>query len=132
MYSEEITIGFHHGLQMNTEFASLSDEFLVKIFKCCLYPCLQVIIDVSRSIIDLWFNCAPHIRKLQFGELDGHVLGVMRSQNFSHSYHWVLLLVVAEAAGVVEYIDCFSADGLHSPLTSVLDMTQNNLMVMKQ
>ena len=38
---------------------------------------------------------------------------------------------VAQSAGAVEYTDCFSADGedLPPPATSVLDVTQNNLMV---
>ena len=36
---------------------------------------------------------------------------------------------IAQSAGAVEYPDCFSADGQDCPLTSVLDMTLNNLMV---
>ena len=36
---------------------------------------------------------------------------------------------VAQSAGAVEYTDCTSAEGLRPLLTSVLDMTLNNLMV---
>ena len=37
----------------------------------------------------------------------------------------------AQSAGAVEYTDCTSAEGKTPPL-SVLDMTQNNLMVRLQ
>ena len=36
---------------------------------------------------------------------------------------------VAQSTGAVEYTDCFSAEGIDPPTTSVLDMTLNNLMV---
>ena len=36
--------------------------------------------------------------------------------------------VVAQSAGAVEYTDCISVEG-YEPLTSVLDMTLNSLMV---
>ena len=35
----------------------------------------------------------------------------------------------AQSAGGVEYTDCTSAEGLHPPPMSALDMTLNNLMV---
>ena len=38
------------------------------------------------------------------------------------------IIYIAQSAGVVEYTDCFSAEGKPPP-TSVLDMTLNNLMV---
>ena len=41
--------------------------------------------------------------------------------------------LVAQAAGAVEYTDCFSAEGLPSDSEkSVLDMTLDNLMVRLQ
>ena len=36
--------------------------------------------------------------------------------------------ILASSAGAVEYTDCISAEGWDSS-TSILDMTQNNLMV---
>ena len=42
---------------------------------------------------------------------------------------WFIFLF-AQSAGAVEYTDCISAEGVRShPPTSVLDMTQNNLML---
>ena len=40
----------------------------------------------------------------------------------------ILIVIIAQSAGAVEYTDCFSAEGYDPPM-SVLDMTLNNLMV---
>ena len=37
---------------------------------------------------------------------------------------------IAQSTGAVEYTDCFSAEGLSPPPTSVLDITLNKLIVM--
>ena len=52
--------------------------------------------------------------------------------DFIYIYIYIFIYgVVAQSAGAVEYTDCFFAEG-KTPLTSVLDMTLNNLMVRSQ
>ena len=52
----------------------------------------------------------------------------IHSYDTKYSYLIQIICLIAQLPGVVEYTDCTSAEWW-DPLTSVLDMTLNNLMV---
>ena len=75
-------------------------------------------IHTKWKICDIFSKIINYRRNLfynYFGYNSGHLLLQPKS--------------VAQSAGAVEYTDCTSAEGVRPPLTSVLDMTLNNLMV---
>ena len=57
------------------------------------------------------------------------ILGTICMQRSSGLLYIIYKMFIAQSAGVVEYTNCTSAEGVTLPTTSVLDVTLNNLMV---
>ena len=63
----------------------------------------------------------------------GSFKNIINKMFYLIKYIWYVYInrAFAQSAGAEEYTDCISAEG-YPPPTSVLGMTQNNLMVMFQ